>query len=60
MGFENYDFDPETDGREVHADFAAIGDSVNEDKIKQSVLKRLFKSARKPGTTGDHMVRCES
>ena len=60
MGFENYEFDPETDGREIHADFAAIGDSVNEEKVKQSVLKRLFKSARNRSTTGDHMVRCES
>merc|ERR1739838_729617 len=37
MGFDNYDFDPATDNNsEEHADFAAIGDSVNEDKIKQS------------------------
>ena len=43
MGFDNYEFDPATDNNsEEHADFAAIGDSVNEDKIKQSVLKRLF------------------
>ena len=62
MGFDNYDFDPATDNNsEEHADFAAIGDSVNEDKIKQSVLKRLYHhipSAMNHSTTGDHTTVC--
>lgn len=62
MGFDNYDFDPATDNNsEEHADFAAIGDSVNEEKIKQSVLKRLYHhnpSAMNHSTAGDHTTVC--
>ena len=62
MGFDNYEFDPATDNNsEEHADFAAIGDSVNEDKIKQSVLKRLFHhypSTMNHSTLGDHTMVC--
>ena len=62
MGFDNYEFDPATDNNsEEHADFAAIGDSVNEDKIKQSVLKRLFHhypSTMNHSTPGDHTMVC--